>query len=131
MPYILTDNIFASWYMILVYVIVGLLIIGLIIFLSIKFKKKSKEQIEQEESESYVQKTGRVAEIFGGRDNIVSLEIKGSRVIVNVKSTSGIEPSKLDSEGLNGSIIMGDKVIFPVGSKAEEFAENLRKKIDE
>lgn len=131
MPTLLTDNIFTSWYMILVYVLVAFIVIGVIVFIFIKLSKKTKAQIEQEESESYVEKTGRVAEIFGGKDNIVSLEIKGSRVIVNVKSTKDIDPKKLDEEGLKGSVIMGQKVIFPVGSKADEFALSLKQKIDE
>ena len=65
-----------------------------------------------------------------GKENIISIEIRGSRVVVNVKTTNGIDSKKLDEEGLKGSIIMGQKVMFPVGSQAEEFAKDLKNKID-
>lgn len=120
-----------AWYMILIYVVVVLGLVGLITYLCIHFSKgKIKNREEKKESEVYVQKTSQVAQIFGGKENIISIEIRGSRVVVNVKTTNGIDPKKLDEEGLKGSIIMGQKVMFPVGSQAEEFAKDLKNKID-
>lgn len=120
-----------EWYMILIYVVVVLGLIGLITYLCIHFSKgKIKNREEKKESEVYVQKTSQVAQIFGGKENIISIEIRGSRVVVNVKTTNGIDSKKLDEEGLKGSIIMGQKVMFPVGSQAEEFAKDLKNKID-
>lgn len=120
-----------EWYMILIYVVVVLGLVGLITYLFIHFSKgKIKNREEKKESEVYVQKTSQVAQIFGGKENIISIEIRGSRVVVNVKTTNGIDPKKLDEEGLKGSIIMGQKVMFPVGSQAEEFAKDLKNKID-
>lgn len=130
----LIDSTFTGyeWYMILIYVVVVLGLVGLITYLCIHFSKgKIKNREEKKESEVYVQKTSQVAQIFGGKENIISIEIRGSRVVVNVKTTSGIDPKKLDEEGLKGSIIMGQKVMFPVGSQAEEFAKDLKNKIDE
>lgn len=130
----LIDSTFTGyeWYMILIYVIVVLGLVGLITYLCIHFSKgKIKNREEKKESEVYVQKTSQVAQIFGGKENIISIEIRGSRVVVNVKTTNGINPKKLDEEGLKGSIIMGQKVMFPVGSQAEEFAKDLKNKIDE
>lgn len=120
-----------EWYMILIYVVVVLGLVGLITYLCIHFSKgKIENREEKKESEVYVQKTSQVAQIFGGKENIISIEIRGSRVVVNVKTTNGIDPKKLDEEGLKGSIIMGQKVMFPVGSQAEEFAKDLKNKID-
>lgn len=120
-----------EWYMILIYVVVVLGLVGLITYLCIHFSKgKIKNREEKKESEVYVQKTSQVAQIFGGKENIISIEIRGSRVVVNVKTTNEIDPKKLDEEGLKGSIIMGQKVMFPVGSQAEEFAKDLKNKID-
>lgn len=130
----LIDSTFTGyeWYMILIYVVVVLGLVGLITYLCIHFSKgKIKNREEKKESEVYVQKTSQVAQIFGGKENIISIEIRGSRVVVNVKTTNGIDPKKLDQEGLKGSIIMGQKVMFPVGSQAEEFAKDLKNKIDE
>lgn len=129
----LIDSTFTGyeWYMILIYVVVVLGLVGLITYLCIHFSKgKIKNREEKKESEVYVQKTNQVAQIFGGKENIISIEIRGSRVVVNVKTTNGINPKKLDEEGLKGSIIMGQKVMFPVGSQAEEFAKDLKNKID-
>lgn len=129
----LIDSTFTGyeWYMILIYVVVVLGLVGLITYLCIHFSKgKIKNREEKKESEVYVQKTSQVAQIFGGKENIISIEIRGSRVVVNVKTTNGIDPKKLDEEGLKGSIIMGQKVMFPVGSQAEEFAKALKNKID-
>lgn len=120
-----------EWYMILVYVILAIAIIGLSIFLYFHFSKGKKEaKEEQKQSEVYVEKTSEVAKLFGGKENIISIEIRGSRVVVNCHSTKDIKPQELDKEGLKGSIIMGNKVFFAVGSKAEEFASELKKKID-
>lgn len=130
----LIDSTFTGyeWYMILIYVVVVLGLVGLITYLCIHFsKRKIENREEKKESEVYVQKTSQVAQIFGGKENIISIEIRGSRVVVNVKTTNGIDPKKLDEEGLKGSIIMGQKVMFPVGSQAEEFAKDLKNKIDE
>lgn len=129
----LIDSTFTGyeWYMILIYVVVVLGLVSLITYLCIHFSKgKIKNREEKKESEVYVQKTSQVAQIFGGKENIISIEIRGSRVVVNVKTTNGIDPKKLDEEGLKGSIIMGQKVMFPVGSQAEEFAKDLKNKID-
>lgn len=129
----LIDSTFTGyeWYMILIYVVVVLGLVGLITYLCIHFSKgKIKNREEKKESEVYVQKTSQVAQIFGGKENIISIEIRGSRVVVNVKTTNGIDPKKLDEEELKGSIIMGQKVMFPVGSQAEEFAKDLKNKID-
>lgn len=129
----LIDSTFTGyeWYMILIYVVVVLGLVGLITYLCIHFSKgKIKNREEKKESEAYVQKTSQVAQIFGGKENIISIEIRGSRVVVNVKTTNGIDPKKLDEEGLKGSIIMGQKVMFPVGSQAEDFAKDLKNKID-
>lgn len=129
----LIDSTFTGyeWYMILIYVVVVLGLVGLITYLCIHFSKgKIKNREEKKESEVYVQKTSQVAQIFGGKENIISIEIRGSRVVVNVKTTNGIDPKKLDEEGLKGSIIMGQKVMFAVGSQAEEFAKDLKNKID-
>lgn len=129
----LIDSTFTGyeWYMILIYVVVVLGLVGLITYLCIHFsKRKIENREEKKESEVYVQKTSQVAQIFGGKENIISIEIRGSRVVVNVKTTNGIDPKKLDEEGLKGSIIMGQKVMFPVGSQAEEFAKDLKNKID-
>lgn len=129
----LIDSTFTGyeWYMILIYVVVVLGLVGFITYLCIHFSKgKIKNREEKKESEVYVQKTSQVAQIFGGKENIISIEIRGSRVVVNVKTTNGIDPNKLDEEGLKGSIIMGQKVMFPVGSQAEEFAKDLKNKID-
>lgn len=129
----LIDSTFTGyeWYMILIYVVVVLGLVGFITYLCIHFsKEKIKNREEKKESEVYVQKTSQVAQIFGGKENIISIEIRGSRVVVNVKTTNGIDPKKLDEEGLKGSIIMGQKVMFPVGSQAEEFAKDLKNKID-
>lgn len=125
----LADFTGGEWYMILAYVLLAVfaLFFPLLFFLRRNQKKASEER---KESEAYVQKSSVVATLFGGKANIVSIEIRGSRVSVNVKTTEGIEPEKLDQNGLKGSIIMGSKVIFPVGSKAEEFAKELQKKID-
>lgn len=119
-----------EWYMILVYVLIAAAI-GFTLFLVFRPSKaqKKKEQ-EARESQTFVEKTNIIAELFGGKDNVKSIEIKGSRVVVNCKSTKSIEPKKLDEQGLKGSIITASSVTFPVGSKAEEFAVDLKNKID-
>ena len=66
-----------EWYMILIYVVVVLGLVGLITYLCIHSSKgKIKNREEKKESEVYVQKTSQVAQIFGGKENIISIEIE-------------------------------------------------------
>lgn len=66
---------------------------------------------------------------FGGRDNILGIATKGSRVEVEVKSSEGIKADELEKEGLHGAIVMSDKVVFPVGVKADEFARMIEDRL--
>lgn len=83
---------------------------------------KSAEQIEEETENA-------IAVLFGGKDNIVKVFYRGSRVTVQVKDTSVIRSEDFDRADLSGALIMSDRIVFPVGENAAEFCNNLKKKI--
>lgn len=83
---------------------------------------KSAEQIEEETENA-------IAVLFGGKDNIVKVFYRGSRVTVQVKDTSVIRSEDFDRADLSGALIMSDRIVFPVGENAAEFCSNLKKKI--
>lgn len=90
-----------------------------------KARIEAQKTPEQREAET----ENAIAVLFGGRENIIALEARGSRVTIQVKDTTLIRSADFDRAGLKGAMIMSDRIVFPVGANAAEFAENLRAKI--
>lgn len=98
---------------------------------TVEHTQKEKERIEasktEEEKEAETQNA--IAVLFGGKENVTSIEARGSRVTISVKDTSLIHSEDFEKAGIKGAVIMSDRIVFVVGNNAEEFAENLRKEV--
>lgn len=109
-------------------VVVILALVG-IVFIFLHQRKIHQEKKQEAVVEKKIEKaTDELSDEFGGKDNIVSIAQMGSRVTVTLKSTAGITAQSLDAKGLKGALIMSNKVVFPVGPKAKEFADMLIEK---
>ena len=97
--------------------LISALIAFLIVFLLIRNNKKEKIEIKANE---YV-------EALGGIDNIISKQLKGSRIILELKNYDIVDDNKLS--GLNGAklIKMSNKLTIV----SEEHASNIYKLIFE
>lgn len=124
-------DVLSQWWFYLIIAVVALAVAGGIGALYYFFvaKKKKIEKTQQIVEKKIDNATSEVAESFGGKENILSISHVGSRVTVNVKSSENISTSKLDSLGLKGAIVMGNKVVFPLGANAQQFYLDLKKKI--
>lgn len=93
------------------------------------FKRHAKAQQKKKTLQAVKTVAGELAGRFGGPDNIVAVTVTGSRVTVALKNTESISAGDLEKEGLRGALIMSDKVVFPIGTDAEAFAAELRKRL--
>lgn len=87
--------------------------------------RKSDEQADEKVEES----AGNLSTCFGGNDNIVSISQQGSRVTVLLKNPGIIDKECINRE-LSSVMYMGNKVVFVIGSKSEEFSKLLKENID-
>lgn len=129
---ILEDNIFNTWwfYLIIACVAIVVAILAGVLYYFFVIKKKKKETQIQENIQKVDKATSEISLYFKGKENIKDVKQQGSRVVVEVVSTEGIQPSKLDEIGLKGAIIMDGKVVFAVGSNSQMFYEDLKKKLE-
>ena len=84
--------------------VVGLIIVVLLLcfFLSKKNDKKEPSKIRGNKSE-YI-------DSFGGNDNLVDYKLIGSRIEVHLKDYSKLDKEKLKSAGVDGFILMSNKL---------------------
>ena len=64
---------------------------------------------------------------FGGKENILSAEAKGSRLIVKLIDFTKMDQDKLKTLGLDSLIKSTDKITFIVGQQSEVIAKELTK----
>lgn len=111
------SNWFVSWGWIVLIVVIALIVIGVIISI---FLKKKNQRVEKEESEKL---NLEFLSIFGGKDNIISCEAKGSRLVLVLKDYSKLDEEKLKINGVTSLIKATNKVTLIVGEKSKELEE--------
>lgn len=87
-------------------------------------REKSKKIISGEEVDQD-QKTA-FEEAYGGKDNIVSLNIERNKLYVKVKSIDEVDGEKLKELGAQNVLLIGDEVRSSFGDRAE-YVYNLLK----
>ena len=65
---------------------------------------------------------------FGGRENIVEIVQKGSRVIVTVKDPVAVDKDEI-SRSLDSVMFMSNKIVFVIGTKSEQFKALLEENV--
>ena len=99
--------------------VVGLIIVVLLLcfFLSKKNGKKEPGKIRGNKSE-YI-------DSFGGSDNLVDYKLIGSRIEVHLKDYSKLDKGKLKSAGVDGFILMSNKLTLVLKGDANEVYKKI------
>ena len=99
--------------------VVGLIIVVLLLcfFLSKKNGKKEPSKIRANKSE-YI-------DSFGGNDNLVDYKLIGSRIEVHLKDYSKLDKEKLKSAGVDGFILMSNKLTLVLKGDAKEVYKKI------
>ena len=110
-------------------VVILVIILCIFLIVHILMKNAKKKKAEKSVEEKLTTSTSQLADKFGGKDNIEKIQTSLSRVTVIVK-----DPQKIDKEGIQsilpGSLYMGNKVVFVIGSDSEKFKKLLEENVD-
>lgn len=94
-------------------IIGGLLLLGIIIFLSVFFSQHKKNKNEKEN-------INKIFLLLGGKDNILSLSAKGSRLSFSLKDKSKFDESGIKNLGITSIIYMSNKITIVIGSLSQD-----------
>lgn len=112
-----TNNWYTDWKIIVgICAIATLLILAIIIPIIIVSKKRNK--IKNEESNKKQNAT--FLDIFGGEDNIISCEAKGSRLVLVLNDYSKLDEERLKDNGVTSLIKATNKVTLIIGEKSKD-----------
>ncbi len=109
-------NIFFNWMLTIGLVAGGLLLVVCVIVLVICLNKSNKKKnIEENKKQN-----SEFLNYFGGNENVISCESKGSRLILILKDYSLLNEEKLKENGISSMIKATNKVTLIVGEKSKE-----------
>lgn len=92
-----------------------ILVVVLIIVFTHVFGKPKKREID--ETAYY--------EALGGKDNLISHELVGSRIKLELKDYDAIDKQKLTEAGVDGFIMMSNRLTLVIKGDAKEVYERL------
>ena len=108
------SNWFNNWGWI---VLVGVLVLIVVVIVLTVLIKKSNGKKEQERQ---VKQNNTFVEIFGGENNIISCEARGSRLVLVLHDYSKLNEEKLKENGVTSLIKATNKVTLIIGEKSKE-----------
>ena len=113
---ILESTSFPTYAWVIVAAFVFLILVGSVIFLWMsRRKRKGVTAVNEKEC----------ALALGGKDNIISKELRGSRIIVSCKDFSKVDHEALKKAGVTGFIQASDKLTLVIKDNAEELYNSL------
>lgn len=119
-----------EWYIILIIVLGVIALLGVIVYITLKTKRNKQIKEADEAVEQKVETSAsHLSTCFGGNDNIVEIKQSGSRVNVLVKDPAKVDKEAIDKE-LSSVMYMGNKIVFIIGSKSEDFSRLLQENIE-
>ena len=105
------------------YLIAGLvIIIVLAVLITLILKKKKKLLVEKKELHS------QLIDGFGGVENVISSEAKGSRLNLVLKDYTKLNEERIKELGVSSIIKMSTKVTLIIGTQAKEISDSINKK---
>ena len=111
------------WQMLIVVGGVTLFAILLILFLYLYLKKKKKDKNPQS---TVVVDNEKWVNALGGSNNILSIEAKGSRLVVGIADNGLVDKERLHELGVSSIIVSQDKVTLVTKEKAENIKNLLQ-----
>jgi phosphotransferase system IIB component len=124
-----SEPVMQTW---LIAVIAAAAVLLLLVIILVVLKINKNHRIKASEvavNEKVKETASTLSTSFGGNENIQEITTRGSRVTVMVK-----DPAKVDKEtigkNLDSVMYMGNKVVFIIGEKSEEFQKLLSQNIN-
>lgn len=111
-----------GWIITLVLAIIMFAVFIVMVVLIALENKREKQKAKKIENDAYFY-------CFGGIDNIVSLEVKGSRLVVVLKDDSLLNENQLKILGITSLIRATNKITLIIGEKGKEILEAYNKKL--
>lgn len=111
-PLVLANS-FPVW-LIPIFVVVGIIIINLIAFMIKRIITNKKYAVVDDNA---------WIEALGGKDNIISIEVVGSRLSLVVKDKNRFDRQKLGDLGVSSILVMTTKITLVIEGKAKQVAE--------
>lgn len=106
------------WWIVLVSVVAVIIIVGVIyVFIFMHSKKTQKEK-----DESHLQE---LEKLLGGKENVVSHRVEGSRIMISLKDYSKIDETNLRALGVTGFIRKTDQITLVFKENAKEIYQRL------
>ncbi len=117
------------WMYVLIALAVCLVVGALIgVILAINKKKRIKES-EKKVEEKIQTSASHLSTLFGGKDNILEITSRGSRVSVTLKDMNIVDKDAIMKE-LDSCMFMGNRIVFIIGSKSADFEKLLSENIE-
>lgn len=117
-----------TWEIIVIILAELIVISAIVLIVYTVIKKKKIRQSEERVDAKIEDSTDMLALTFGGKENIKEITSRGSRVTVTVIDLSLVDKGKINQE-LESVMFMGNKIVFVIGSKSEQFRRLLSDKI--
>lgn len=123
--------VYSNYYIIILAIILGSMLIGGIIALIIVSVKRNNriKQSEVAAANKVEESTSDLAFLFGSKKNIKEITSTGSRVSVELNDISKVDIQKI-KEIYKDVLFNNNKAVFVVGEKSKEFASLLEKKLN-
>ena len=112
---LLVENTEFPWYLIVLFVATGILMIATVVVLIIFLKKKKAVKVDD----------SLWIDNLGGRENITSVTQVGSRINLVLKDKEIINKDNLKELGVKSVLVMSNKVTLVVENNAEDIAKAI------
>lgn len=112
-------NICMNWIIPAISAVGVIVIIAIIVIVLLALKKKKKVN----EIKENIKQNNEFLKIFGGKDNIISCEAKGSRLILILNDYSLLDEQGLKDNGVTSMIKATNKITLIVGEKSKELEQ--------
>ena len=109
-------NLLINWMGVVGSSFAAVILIGILIVVLVLLKRnKAKKEIEYNQKQN-----NEFIKIFGGKENIVSCEAKGSRLVLVLNDYSLLDEQGLKDNGVTSMIKATNKITLIVGTKSSE-----------
>ena len=115
-------NLLINWMVVVGSSFAAVILIGILIVVLVLLKRnKAKKEIEYNQKQN-----NEFIKIFGGKENIVSCEAKGSRLVLVLNDYSLLDEQGLKDNGVTSMIKATNKITLIVGTKSSELEKFIQ-----
>lgn len=118
-----------AWMYVLIALAACLVIGALISVIFIINKKKRIKESEKKVEEKIQTSASHLSTLFGGKENILEITSRGSRVSITLKDMNTVDKEAIMKE-LDSCMFMGNRIVFVIGSRSGDFEKLLSENIE-